>query len=66
MTFRYDHGHAVFEDGVEVEFGFVRPREGENLAQAAEEQARAWAVDPSDPETKKYRTMKIVTLRLAG
>jgi hypothetical protein len=66
MTFKYDHGHAVFEDGFEVEFGFTRPGEDESLADAAENQARDWALDPSDPETEKYRTMRIVSLRLAG
>ena len=63
---RYDHGHAVFEDGREVEFGFVAPPEGKALDEAAEEQARSWAVDSSDPETEKYATMPIVRLWLAG
>lgn len=56
-----DHGHVIFEDGSEVEFGFTPPQPeelaGTTLYQYVEKIAREWAGEPDK---------KIVSLRLAG
>lgn len=68
---RFDHLHAVFADGYEIECPFIGlPEDLEDTKTArrdyCEGVVRSFAVDDLDSETVKYKTMTIKTLRLAG
>ena len=59
---RMDHGHAIFENGYEIEFGFIPPMlesevVGMTIREHWEQWARTWC--ELDPKIKDLRINKI-------
>jgi len=64
---RCDHGHAIFSDGVETEFGWTEPT-AEDISEHGSREAYAkhvacqWASD----DARKYVPADVVKIWLAG